>query len=107
MKNPNAGSMGYTLTSSASQVVEKLSICLEYSLIGRFNRMLRCGKASHLASLSIHMAPDDAEDSRMQVFELRRLRLVELSLHHSAFPACRNDVYGMMHDESPLMMHVP
>jgi hypothetical protein len=36
------------------------------------------------------MAPDDAEDSRMQIFELRGLRLVELSLHHSAPFRCLN-----------------
>jgi hypothetical protein len=50
--------------------------------MGRFNRLLRRGGASHLTSLAIHMAPDDVEHSRMQVLELRGLRLVELSLHH-------------------------
>jgi hypothetical protein len=53
--------------------------------MGRFNRLLRWGGALHLTSLFIHMAPDDVEHSRMQVLELRGLRLVELSLHHSAF----------------------
>jgi hypothetical protein len=61
-----------------------LSICLEYSLIGRFNRLLARGGPSHLTSLSVHMAPDDVEDTRMQVLELWSLRLVELSLHHRA-----------------------
>ncbi len=69
---------------SGWQVLERLSICLEESLIGRFNRLLRRAGAPHLTSLSIHMSPDDVEHSRMQVFELRGLRLVELSLHHSA-----------------------
>jgi hypothetical protein len=32
------------------------------------------------------MAPDDVEHSRMQVLELRVLRLVELSLHNSGSP---------------------
>ncbi len=73
-----------TLSQFVGQVLERLSICLEDSLIGRFNRLLRCEGAPHLTSLSIHMAPDDVEHSRMQVFELRGLRLEKLSLHHSA-----------------------
>jgi hypothetical protein len=54
--------------------------------MGRFNRLLRWGGASHLTSLSIHIAPDDVEHSRMQVLEMRGLRLLELSLNHSVFP---------------------
>ncbi len=69
------------------QVLESLSISLEDSLIDRFNRLLRHRGAPHLTSLSINMAPDDVEHSRMQVFELRSLQLMKLSLHHSNAPA--------------------
>ncbi len=64
-------------------MLEKLSICLEDSLVGRFNRLVRHRGAPQLTSLSIYMARDDVEHSRMQAFELRGLRLLELSLHHS------------------------
>jgi hypothetical protein len=68
----------------ACQVLESLSICLEASLNGRFNRVLQHRAAPHLTSLSIFMAPDDVEHSRMEVLQLRGLPLVKLRLHHSA-----------------------
>jgi hypothetical protein len=52
--------------------------------MGRFNRLLRRSGAPHLTSLCVQMSPYDVEHSRMQVLELRGLRLVELSLHQSA-----------------------
>lgn len=85
-----------TLHEIVLQVIEKLSICLEYSLIGRFNCLLPRLGAPHLTSLSIHMAPDQAEDKRPNktlfwgrlgrglFFELRALRLVDLQVYHSA-----------------------
>jgi hypothetical protein len=66
------------------KVLESLSICLEDSLTGRFNRLLQHRAAPHLTSLSIFMAPDDVEHSRMQVLQLLGLPLLKLSLHHSA-----------------------
>jgi hypothetical protein len=75
---------GYMVAVKLWQVLSKLSIGLETTLIGRFNRLLRHVEPSKLTSLSIHMAPDDRDPTRMQIFELKGLRLVDLTLRHSA-----------------------
>jgi hypothetical protein len=64
-------------------VLKKLNIVLETTLVGRFNRLLRRVGPTQLTSLSIHIAPDDRDSTRMEVFELGGLRLVDLSLRSS------------------------
>jgi hypothetical protein len=66
--------------------MESLSICMESSLMGRLNRLIRQVGAPRLQRLAVYISPDDFELCRMSVLELRSLPLLHLHISNSCDP---------------------